>query len=202
MRRLPVLFKTNGALERMHVFGAWRPVFIVNDSRRMNSVWGTETSFLLPHLEHDDVFMGVYFSGDCGDENLGSLRKREIYDKSLKLSGDGKDVKRALVLSGRQLISHSQMRCNSFSTADFNSRRAVIVEQEWLSTKQTSYQILVDTQGDGRTIYNLMFVAPKSVYAKFVEHAKASFETSLWRNNFDPHGILQLVAEDESERDG
>jgi hypothetical protein len=193
-----VLFKTNGALERMHVFGAWRPVFIINDSRRMNSVWGTETSFLLPHLEHDDVFMGVYFSGDCGDENLGRLRRREIYDKSLNLAGDSKDVRRALALAGRQLISHSQMRCSSFSTVDFNGKRAVTIEQEWLSTKQTAFQILVDTQGDGRIIYNLMFVAPKSVYGNFVEHAKASFETSLWRNDFDPRGVLQLIADDES----
>ncbi len=44
-----------------------------------------------------------------------------------------------------------------------------------------------------------MFVAPKSVYSNFVEHAKASFETSLWRNDFDPRGVLQLVAEDEPE---
>ncbi len=196
MRRVPVLFKTNGALERMHVFGGWRPAFVVNDSRRLNSVWGTETSFLLPHCDHDDVFMGVYFSGDCSDENLGNLRRREIYDKALKLSGDGSELKRTLVLAGRQLIAHSEMRCRGFTTADFNGKRAVIVEQDWLSTKQTSYQVLVDTLGDGRVIYNLMFVAPQLVYAKFVEHARASFETSLWRNDFDPRAQLRLI-EDE-----
>jgi hypothetical protein len=196
-----VLFKTSGALERMHVFGAWRPVFIVNDSRRMNSVWGTETSFLLPHSEHDDVFMGVYFSGDCSDENLGNLRRKEIYDKALSLSGDGKDLKRALVLAGRQLIAHCDMRCISFATADFNGKRAVIVEQDWLSTKQTAYQVLVDTQGDGRIIYNLMFVAPKAVYPKFVEHAKATFESSLWRNDLDTRAQLHLIEDDVMGQD-
>lgn len=191
-----MLFKTNGALERMHVFGGWRPAFIVNDSRRMNSVWCNETSFFLPHSEHDDVFMGVYFSGDCSDENLGNLRRGEIYDKTLKLCGDGSELRRALVLAGRQLIAHSEMRCKSFATADFNGKRAVIVEQDWLSTKQTSYQVLVDTLGDGRVIYNLMFVAPKMVYAKFVEHARASFETSLWRNDFEPRAQLRLIEDD------
>ena len=193
-----MLFKTNGALERMHVFGAWRPVFIVNDSRRMNTVWGTETSFLLPHSENQDVFMGVYFSGDCGDESLGNLRRKEIYDQTLNLSGDGKDVKRALVLSGRQLIAHSDMRCTKFATANFNGKRAVIVEQDWMSTKQAAYQVLVDTMGDGRIIYNLMFVAPQTVYSNFVEHAKASFETSLWRNEFDPRSVLRLIEDQES----
>jgi hypothetical protein len=71
-----------------------------------------------------------------------------------------------------------------------------------LSTKQIAYQILVDTLGDGRIIYNLMFVAPKTVYTHFVEHAKASFETSLWRNDFDPRSVLQLIAEDESDAPG
>lgn len=196
-----MLFRTTGALERMHVFGAWRPVFIVNDSRRMNSVWGTETSFLLPHAEHDDVFMGVYFSGDCADQNLGGLRKKEVYDASLRMSGDSKELRRALVLAGRQLIAHSEMFCNSFTTGDFNGRRAVTVETEWLATKQTAYQIFVDTIGDGRVIYTLMFVAPKSVYSKFVEHARASFETSLWRSNFDPGAALKLIEEDVPESD-
>jgi len=188
-----VLFETNGALERMHVFGAWRPVFIVNDSRRMNSVWGTETSFLLPHSEHDDVFMGVYFSGDCGDENLGKLRRNEIYNRSLQLSGDGDALTRAIVLAGRQLIAHCHIQCHSFTTTDFNGRRAAVVEQDWLSTKQKAYQIFVDTMGDGRIIYTLMYVAPSSIYAKFVEQAKASFETSLWRKEFDPHEGLRLL---------
>lgn len=194
-----MLFKTNGALERMHVFGAWRPVFIINDSRRMNSVWGTETSFLLPHDEHDDVFMGVYFSGDCSDESLGSLRRTEIYDRALHLHGDSKELKRILVLAGRQLIAHSHIQCNSLSTADLNGRRAVIVEQEWLSTRQTSYQMFVDTLGDGRVIYNLMYVAPKNVYSKFFEQAKASFETSLWRTDFNSRDALRLLQDGSTE---
>ncbi|PZM80952.1 MAG: hypothetical protein DKT66_17115 [Candidatus Melainabacteria bacterium] len=194
-----MLFRTNGALERMHVFGGWRPVFIINDSRRMNSVWGTETSFLLPHEEHDDVFMGVYFSGDCSDESLGSLRRTEIYDRAMYLRGDGKELKRTLVLAGRQLIAHSQIQCNSLSTADFNGRRAVFVEQEWLSTGQTSYQIFVDTLGDGRVIYNLMYVAPKNVYSKFFEQAKASFETSLWRTDFNSRDALRLLQDGSTE---
>lgn len=187
-----MLFKTTGALERMHIFGAWHSAFIVNDSRRMCSVWGTETSFLLPHAENDRVFMGVYFSGDCGDANLGALRRKEIYDRNLSLSGDGHEVKRALVIAGRQLIAHSQIRCNSFTTANFNGRRAVIVEQDWLATDQSTYQILVDTLNDGKVIYNLMYVAPKNLYSKYVEHAKASFETSLWRSDFDPSHVLKL----------
>lgn len=194
-----MLFRTSGALERMHVFGAWRRVFIVNDSRRMNSVWGTETSFLLPHEELADVFMGVYFSGDCGDESLGRLRRSEIYDRTLQLRGDGKELRRAIVLAGRQLISHSSVNCRSFTTEDFNGRRAAKIEQEWLSTKQTSYQILVDAMGDGRIIYNLLYVAPTSVYAKFKEQAKASFETSLWRTDFDPREPLQLCQDETTE---
>jgi len=194
-----VLFKTNGALERMHVFGAWRPVFIVNDSSRMNSVWGTETSFLLPHSENDDVFMGVYFSGDCGDESLGNLRRKEIYDQSLQLKGDGVRLRRALVLAGRQLIAHSQIHCNRFSTSDLNGKRVVTVEQEWLSTKQTAYQVFVDTLGDGRVIYNLMYVAPKNAYSKFIEQAKASFETSMWRSDFDPRESLRLLKDESTE---
>lgn len=142
--------------------------------------------------------MGVYFSGDCGDESLGNLRRSEIYDKTLDLSGDGKALKRALVLAGRQLIAHCDVHCSRFLTVDFNGKRAVIVEQDWLSTKQTAYQVLVDTLGDGRVIYNLMFVAPKMVYPKFVEHARASFETSLWRNDFDPRAALRLI-ENEGE---
>lgn len=194
-----MLFKTNGALERMHVFGAWRPVFIVNDSRRMNTVWGTETSFLLPHRESDEAFMGVYFSGDCGDENLGNLRRREIYDRSLQLSGSGTEVKRAIVLAGRQLIAHSRFQCQTFSTVDFNGRRAVIAEQEWLSTKQKAYQLFVDTMGDGRIIYNLIYVAPSGIYSRFLEQAKASFETSLWRTAFDPHDALRLLNDDSQD---
>ncbi len=50
---------------------------------------------------------------------LANCGEKDIYEKTLKLSGDGKEVRRALVLAGRQLISHSQMRCTSFSTADF-----------------------------------------------------------------------------------
>ncbi len=195
-----MLFKTTGALERMHIFGAWRSVFIVNDSRRMNTVWGTETSFLLPHSESDDVFMGVYFSGDCSDENLGSLRKSEIYDKNLKLSGKSKELMRAIVLAGRQMIAHSDINCNRFATVDFTGKRAVIVEQDWLSTQQSSYQIFVDTLGDGRIIYNLMFVAPKNLYAKYVEQARASFETALWRTQFDPKEALHLL-EDAPENE-
>lgn len=194
-----MLFRTTGALERMHVFGAWRPVFIVNDSRRMNSVWGTETSFLLPHAEHDDVFMGVYFSGDCADKNLGNLRKKEVYDNKLQMSGDSNELRRATVLAGRQLIAHSEIHCNRFTTGEFNGRRAVMLEQEWLATKQTAYQVFVDTLGDGRIIYNLMFVAPKSVYSKYVEHARASFETSLWRTNFDPTAALKLIDDNDDD---
>ncbi len=143
--------------------------------------------------------MGVYFSGDCGDQNLGNLRRSEIYDKTLSLIGDGHELRKALVLSGRQMIAHSQIHCSSFTTTEFNGKRAVIVEQDWLSTKQTSYQVLVDTLGDGRIIYNLMFVAPKAVYPKFVESAKASFETSLWRSHFDPREPLRLIADDGQE---
>lgn len=193
-----MLFKTSGALERMHIFGAWRPVFIVNDSRRMNSVWGTETSFLLPHSESDDVFMGVYFSGDCSDQHLGSLRRKTIYEKSLRMSGSGAEVKRTIVLAGRQMIAHSDLMCSQLTTTTMAGRQAVIVEQEWHSTQQQAYQIFVDAMSDGRIIYNLMFVAPKNLYGKFVEQAKASFETSLWRTQFDPREPLRLI-EDESE---
>lgn len=191
-----MLFKTSGALERMHIFGAWRSVFIVNDSRRMTSVWGTETSFLLPHAESDSVFMGVYFSGDCADESLGRLRRSEVYGKAINVAGDNNDLRRLLLIAGRQMIGHSETRFSSFSTTDFNGKRAVITEQEWLATHQSSYQILVDTLGDGRIIYDLIFVAPNHLYSKFVEHAKASFETSLWRNQFDPRDPLRLLADE------
>ncbi|MBA3857166.1 MAG: hypothetical protein C0507_09695 [Cyanobacteria bacterium PR.3.49] len=195
-----MLFKTTGALERMHIFGAWRPVFIVNDSRRMTSVWGTETSFLLPHAESEAVFMGVYFSGDCADESLGRLRLSEVYGKALNVTGDSKELRKLMLIAGRQMIGHSEIRFNSFSTIDFNGKRAAVVEQEWLATRQTSYQIMVDTAGDGRIIYDLIFVAPNHLYSKFVEHAKASFETSLWRNQFDPREPLRLLA-DEMQAD-
>lgn len=61
------------------------------------------------------------------------------------------------------------------------------------SNNEESIEYCIDVQGDGRVVYFLYYLAPIDAFDAGVDDAVSTFQTSVWRTDFDPMTRLEAI---------
>ncbi len=65
-------------------------------------------------------------------------------------------------------------------TEDWSGRRVMVVEGRYREIQEDNFEIFVDAAGDGRTIQEIFYQAPKDLYIKYLKAAKGSMKSIRW----------------------
>jgi len=66
-------------------------------------------------------------------------------------------------------------------TEDLNGKRVLIVEGRYRQTQQDLHEVIIDTDGTGRTVQEVFFQAPKDKFPRHLSEAKAALRSIAWK---------------------
>lgn len=201
------VLRTNGALVSMNVPDNWTVI----KGSKWNQPGIPEQTLLVckKNKEGSKTSLGVFCSGMPPDEDDGRILRREIFDKQINMTkGSAEATKfqanegalRNTTQLGYLLIStaphavHTEEKgCLSFRTVEFKGMKAAIIESELKNLNLKSIEYCIDVSGTGQVLYSLYYKSSIADFAEDLALAQATFESTIWRTDFDPAINLDAV---------
>lgn len=200
------LLKTNGALVSMSVPTGWSAH---KSALTLVPGFPPETIFVLKNGEVQGVSIGLYFSGIVDEEIDGQIRKKDLFDKSINLKAGTPEARQLVVrggahaketqmqdllfAAGRHIVDSDEKYCRAIKSTDFNGLKSVIFEFENDNAHAKTVEYCIDVLGTGRVVYILYYRAPIETFAKNMDTAVSTFQSTVWRKDFDPMIPLDVV---------
>ncbi len=200
------VLRTNGALAHIQAPSNWLARF---SSKRIQPGMPNETFFFFKKDESSKTSIGVYFSGIIADEFDGNLLKQEIFDQKIDMTKGSPEATRykaaegayrnttnltyALISTAPHAVHTQESDCLSFRTTEFKGMKAAVIECENAQFDTRSLEYCIDVLGNGQVIYSLYYRAPIANFAEQSSLAQETFESTIWRTDFNPTVNLDAV---------
>ncbi len=200
------VLQTNGALVSMDVPSGWSAS---QSSNKIVPSFPPETLIDLKDADGLDFSIGIYFSGIVDDEIDGEIRKENLFDREITMTagtpeatqligGEGElanDTKMLFYIlsAGRHAVQSEEKYCRAIKSTDFNGLRSVMYEFENDSDSSRTIEYCIDVLGNGRVVYILYYHAAIEKFKQFMDIAVSAFQSSVWRQDFDPFVPLEVV---------
>lgn len=79
-------------------------------------------------------------------------------------------------------------------TEDWNGRRVLVVEGRYLELQEDNLEIFVDAVGDGRTVQEILYQAPKDLYNRYLRGAETALKSIKWKSSSSERQTAETVA--------
>lgn len=200
------ILKTNGALVSIQPPTG---LYASTTSKPVHPDLPKETFFLFKDAAESKSVIGVYFSGVVLDDANAFARKEHIFSEPLNLKSGTEEAKKPVSETGPRRrvtqLGHVIMRaaphpvlsdekyCLAAVSTDFKEMKCIMFEflNEDFGTKTIEY--CIDVLGDGRVVYFLYYIAPIDSFTAGIDDAVHTFQTSVWRKDFDPMAKLEAI---------
>lgn len=200
------VLKTNGALVSIQAPPGWSASIT---SKKTQPGLPPETFFILSKSENSKTSIGIYFSGIIYDEVDGRLRKEQLFDTDLNMKAGSTEASRpvggegalagisqichALLAAGDHAVQFDEKHCRAVKSTQFNGMKSVIFEFENNRTGTKTFEYCIDILGNGQVVYSLYYRAAIDDFSEDIDTAIKTFQSSVWRKDFDPMLPLDAV---------
>jgi hypothetical protein len=102
-------------------------------------------------------------------------------------------MRNLLLAAGDHAVQSDEKYCRAIKSTEFNGMKSVIFEFENESTGTKTFEYCIDVLGNGQVVYALYYRAPIGSFADEIDTALNTFESSVWRKDFDPFVALEAT---------
>lgn len=200
------ILKTNGALVSIRPPDGW---YASMTSTFVHPELPRETYFLFKESPDSKKVTGVYFAGEVLDDSDARFRQEHIFSQPLSFKAGSAEAKKFVAETGPlRTVTHlghvimqasphpvpsDERYCLAAISTEFKELKCVMFEflNEDLGTKTIEY--CIDALGNARVLYFLYYRAPIDSFDAGVDDAVSTFQTSVWRTDFDPMTRLEAI---------
>lgn len=125
-----------------------------------------------------DANLCFYFRGLPASQE-GGAAFRAVLDKPAHVLSQSEINSLGEVLRGKN--DPTDFTAVMIRTEDLNGKKVLMVSGRLNRTQEDLHEILLDTRGDGKTVQEIYFQAPKDLYMKYIKDVKDSFKSIEWK---------------------
>ena len=200
------VLRTNGALVSIQAPSGWTASM---SAKATQPGLPPETFFILGKGAGTKISIGIYFSGMIYEEVDGRIRKEKLFDPEIELMAGSADassliggegllanvsqLRNYLLTAGQHAVQSNEKYCRGIKSSVLSGLKSVIFEFQNEDTGARTIEYCIDVLGNGQVVYSLYYRAPIGSFGDEKDTAVKTFNSSVWRKDFDPFVALEAI---------